>query len=54
MFMSYDKALAKGVADLAAKPKTLAEVARENRKEQRAKAQTSFVQGADGKPVKAD
>jgi hypothetical protein len=54
LFMSYDKALAKGVADLAAKPKTLAEVAQEYRKEQRAKAQTSFVQDANGKPVKAE
>ena len=54
LFMSYDKALAKGVADLAAKPKTLAEVAQENRKEERAKAETSFVQDAKGKPVKAE
>lgn len=54
MFMSFDKALAKGVADLAVKPKTLAEVAQENRKEQRAKAQTSFVQDANGKLVKAE
>lgn len=51
-FMCYDKALAKGMADLATKPKTLAEVAQENRKEQRAKAQTSFVQDANGKLVK--
>src|SRR5215469_7416361 len=36
LFMSYDKALEKGVADLAAKPKTLAAIAQENRKEQRA------------------
>jgi hypothetical protein len=54
MFMSFDKALAKGVADLTVKPKTLAEVAQENRKEQRAKAQTSFVQDANGRVVRAN
>lgn len=53
-FMCFDKALAKGVADLAAKPKTIAEIAQENRKEQRAKAQASFVQDANGKLVKAE
>lgn len=53
LFMCYDKALAKGIADLAAKPKTLVEVAQENRKEQHTKAQTSFVQDANGKLVKA-
>lgn len=52
LFMCYDKALAKGITDLAAKPKTLVEVARENRKVQRSKASTSFVQDANGKLVK--
>lgn len=54
LFMSYDKALAQGIADLAAKPRTLAEIAQENRKEQRTKAQSSFIQDANGKLVKAD
>jgi hypothetical protein len=53
-FMCFDKAVAKGIADLAVKPKTLAEVAQENRKEQRAKAQASFVQDANGRLVKAE
>jgi hypothetical protein len=53
-FMTFDKALAKGVADLAVKPKTLAEVAQENRKERRPKAQTTFVQDAKGKVIKEE
>ena len=54
LFMSYDKAVAKGVADLAVKPKTLAEVAQENRKEQRVKAQLTFTQDANGKLIRAE
>lgn len=53
-FLTFDKALAKGVADLAAKPKTLAEIAQENRKEQRAKAQSNFIQDGDGRLVKEE
>lgn len=55
LFMCFDKALAKGVAELTVKPKTLAEVARENRKEQGAKVKaTAFVQDANGRLVKAE
>jgi hypothetical protein len=54
LFMCYDKALARGVADLAVKPKTIVEVAAEHRNEQRAKAQATFVQDANGKLVRAE
>ena len=52
-FMNFDEAVAKGVADLAAKPKSIVEVAQENRAEQHAKAQVNFVQDANGHPIKA-
>jgi hypothetical protein len=52
-FMAFDKAVVQGVADLAAKPKSVAEVAQENRNKERAKAQISFVQDGKGKLMKA-
>jgi len=54
LFMSYDKAVATGVAELAVKPKTLAEVAAANRKEQHLKAQASFSQDANGNIIKTE
>jgi hypothetical protein len=52
-FMCFDKAVVKGVADLAAKPKSIVLVAQENRNTERAKAQATFVQDGKGKLVKA-
>jgi len=51
--MAFDKAVVQGVADLAAKPKSVAQVAQENRNKERAKAQVSFVQDGKGKLMKA-
>jgi hypothetical protein len=52
-FMPFDKAVVQGVADLAAKPKSIVEAAQQNRNKERAKAQVSFVQDGKGKLVKA-
>jgi hypothetical protein len=52
-FLCFDKAVVQGVADLAAKPKSIVQVAQENRNRERTKAQISFVQDGKGKLVKA-
>jgi hypothetical protein len=51
-FVCFDKAVGQGVADLAAKPKSIVQVAQENRNTERTKAQISFVQDGKGKLVK--
>ena len=52
-FVAFDKAVVQGVADLAAKPKSIVEAAQQNRNKERAKAPVSFVQDSKGKLVKA-
>jgi hypothetical protein len=52
-FMAFDQVVAKAVSDLAARPKPLAQVAKEYRDEERAKAQITFVQDGRGQVVKA-
>jgi len=52
-FMAYDQVVAKGIADLAVKPKSIVQVAQEYRNMEHEKAQTTFVQDGSGKIVKA-
>lgn len=50
-FVPFEQAVEQGRAALAAKPKTLAEIAAEYRAQKRAKAEVAFVQDNSGKAV---
>jgi hypothetical protein len=52
VYVPYDEAVAKGKADLAARPKSLAQVARELRSETGSKSTAIFVQDDKGRIVK--
>jgi hypothetical protein len=52
VFMEYRQAVAAGVAELAAKQKSLAQVARENRSKDRPKSAIAFVQDQSGRLVR--
>jgi hypothetical protein len=52
LFVDYRQALAEGIAELNAKPKSVAQAALENRREERAKAEARFVQDEFGRVVK--
>ncbi len=51
VYVPFQEAVAQGRAALTAKPKTLAEVALENRAAKKAKAELAFVQDDNGKAV---
>jgi hypothetical protein len=52
LFLSYQEAIAEGIAELAAKPKSVAQAALENRSEDRLKASVAFVQDQSGRVVR--
>jgi hypothetical protein len=52
MFLNYREAIAEGIAERAARPKSIADVARENRKQKRSVAYAVFVQDQLGHVVK--
>jgi len=52
VYVPFEKAVAEGRAELAAKPKTLAEVAFENKAAKRTKAELTLVQDDNGKLIR--
>ena len=52
LFLNYHEAIAEGMAELAAKPKSVAQAALEKRSEERPKASAAFVQDRFGRVVR--
>jgi len=52
VFMTYRQAIAAGIAELDAKPRSVAQAAQENRKRERAKTNVTFVQDQAGRVVR--
>lgn len=52
LFMNYGQAIAEGLAELAAQPKSVAQAARENRREERARAGLKFIQDQSGRVIR--
>jgi hypothetical protein len=52
LFLNYHEAIAEGMVELAAKPKSVAQAALENRSEERPKASAAFVQDRFGRVVR--
>jgi hypothetical protein len=52
VYVPFDQAVAEGRAALAAKPKTLAEVALENRAAKKVKSEVAVIQNDDGRVVR--